>query len=820
MMVFRSNGKFRMTMLGSSLGLVLCLIISVPVQAQVAGATLTGTVTDQSGAVIPRAVISLKNSASGVVQRVTADAAALYTVPSLQPGTYEVTISAPGFDTQVQTGVLLEVGALRVMNVALRVGQVTQTVSVADQAPDLQLATAAISGTVTQQTVVDLPLNGRDWTSLATLQPGVSSARGQALASQTGARGAIGMGNSVTASGHRPEENNYSFNGINVQDFANSAPANPMGEALGVDTVQEFSVTTDGYTAETGRAAGMSINAVERSGGNVLHGDGYEFIRNAVMDARNYFNAPGTIPPYRRNQFGASVGGPIKKDKAFFFFNYEGIRLYQSVAVKATVPSAAAEAGNLCSVPSIGTCTPSTIKVNPLVTPYFTFWKPINDGYVAGSGGNTGYWQGQGFLTLNENYFSARGDHRFSDKDSLVLSWYHDRAPFDQTDSLVTLYNVSNALRDFGSIEEIHIFSPTLVNTARLGYNRLQSWVNHPAAAINPEAADTALGPAGGGGGTPPPAISVTGLTGFSGGLGNTGDNTHTLDSFQFYDDLSLTRGSHALKFGFATERMEDNEVPHSVWGNFSFNSLTAFLQNQPTNGSFLGPVYEGYGNRQSLFSGYAQDDWRVTSSLTLNLGVRYEMTTLPTEAHNRYLAITSSDATGTPVPVHTYWSRNQTLRNFAPRVGFAWAPFPDKKTSIRGAFGVYDLLPLPFIWQWIPALGPPFNYSSSVTLSGTTGTFPYAAYNMVSFTTVCNTCTANWIEPNPPASYALNWNLNVQHSLTPSTTLTVGYVGNHAVHLPNTGDDYNFVVPSPVPGVGAGWIWPYPAGSGKDAIH
>jgi hypothetical protein len=377
----------------------------------------------------------------------------------------------------------------------------------------------------------------------------------------------------------------------------------------------------------------------------------------------------------------------------------------------------------------------------------------------------------------------------------------------------VDSYAINDALRDLGTIEEIHIFSPTLVNTARFGYNHLTSFVNHPGAAINPQADNNTLNGIPGFG---PTNVTVTGLTTQSGGVGAIGNNTHNWHSFQFYDDLNLTRGTHALKFGFAIERMQDNELPHATpFGGFSFNSLTAFLLNQPLSASFTSPIIRGEDNRQTLFGGYVQDDWRLTPGLTVNLGLRYEMVTLPKEENNQYMVLLNPNS-GVPVNVDRMWAHNATYRNFAPRVGFAWDPFHDGKTAIRGAFGIYDVLPLSYVWQWTPALAPPFNTSTSITFSGTkgNGTFPYGAISQVSFAPISPTTTAMWAQQDPKRSYVMNWNLNVQRSLTGSTTLTVGFVGSKGTHLPTEQDSINEVLPSPV-NAGAGWIWPFPVGSG-----
>ena len=346
-------------------------LFSGPIYAQVAGATLNGTVSDASGAGVPNANVSIKNTATGVERDVTTDSDGFYSAPNLLPGTYEVTISASGFSTAVQTGLTLTVGAVQALNIPLKIGHTTEKVEVVAIAPDVQLASSALSAEVDSTTERELPLNGRDWTQLATLQPGVTGVRVEAGASNRGNRG---YGTLLSISGHQPFENNYRLNGVSINDYSNGSPGSSLGVNLGVDAVQEFSVLTSNYTAEYGRASGGVINGITKSGTNDFHGDAYYFIRDKVLDAKNYFDDPTQpIPPFHRDQFGVAGGGPIIKNKTFIFGDYEGIRQRKSDTFSDIVPSAAARAGTLCSQPD-GTCTTSTITVDPKVVPYLGFY--------------------------------------------------------------------------------------------------------------------------------------------------------------------------------------------------------------------------------------------------------------------------------------------------------------------------------------------------------------------------------------------------------------------------------------------------------------
>src|SRR6266853_4918537 len=291
--------------------------------AQGAGATLTGTVTDRSGAVIPKAEISVKNAATGVTRNSETNSAGFYTAPGLPPGNYAVSVIAAGFSTAVRTNVTLTVGAQQVLDFTMQVGQVSQNVEVTEEAPSIDLASSTISGSVDQRSVVELPLNGRSWSDLATLQPGVSSIK--TLPNVTNPdRIGRGLGNQLTITGARPQQNNYLINGISMNDYTNGAPGSMLGGNLGVDAIQEFSVLTTNYSAANGRTSGGVISAVTKSGTNAFPGNAYDFLRNSALDARNFFDGD-MIPPFRRNQFGASAGAPIQKDRTFFFADYEGL---------------------------------------------------------------------------------------------------------------------------------------------------------------------------------------------------------------------------------------------------------------------------------------------------------------------------------------------------------------------------------------------------------------------------------------------------------------------------------------------------------------
>jgi hypothetical protein len=773
-------------------------------------------VTDVSGASLPVADVSIKNLATDVTRDVKTDAAGFYSAPNLLPGSYEVTASSLGFKTNVQTAVNLTVGAQQVLNFTLQVGEVSQKVEVTTQAPAVELATSSVHAVVDSTTIVELPLNGRDWTQLARLQPGIYNVQNQLGTTGNANRGTRGFGSELIIAGHRPYENSYRMNGINTNDYSNGAPGSPIGVNLGVDGIQEFSVLTTDYSADYGRTSGGIVNAMTKSGSNDFHGDAYWFIRDEGFDARNYFDhlpAPLRLPPFHRNQFGAAVGGPIKKNRAFFFFDYEGIRQDQGNTVTDITPSAAARAGSLCSVPN-GKCLPSQIIVNPLVVPYLALWPLPNLGLPPGGNGDVGIFSGFGTLFYSENYYTARVDTTISNEDSLSGTYFNDHGSLAQPDAFLDSLSALSSPRQMLSLEETHIFSPTLSNTVRFGYNRSTGYIQQPVRALVPAAGDPSLGAVPG---AYAPIMVVAGLSpsSNSGALGAPSEVIYIWNSYQGYDDAFVTKGTHSLRFGFAMEHQQANEKSFGKRnGSFSFGSLTAFLLDAPTSFVFTNPKFSSFNeNRQTLFGAYVQDDWRARHNVTLNFGLRYEPVTLPREANDRFQVIKNL-STGGVEPTENLWPSNQTLRNFEPRVGFAWDPFSDGKTAVRGGFGIFNVLPLPWVYTNENASSLPFQETSGAG-NLPPGSFPKAAIALaLANPTPATVLTSRYVQPNPPASYSMNWNFNIQRAITPTLTAMVGYLGSHTVHQPFNDDDLNIVLPTVT---SAGYLWPIPRGSGKE---
>jgi hypothetical protein len=792
--------------------LIVCSV-SAPVSAQVAGGTISGTVTDSSGRVVDKVQITITNVDTGVARGVTTNDEGFYSAPNLLPGTYKATFTASGFKTEARSEITLTVGASVVLDQTLRVGSATETVIVQSEVPAVQLSSSDISAVVNATTVRELPLNGRSWTDLAQLQPGVSAIHTQPDFSAGTDRGNRGFGQQLTISGARPQQNNYRLDGVSLNDYANGAPGSVLGGNLGVDAIQEFSVLTTNYSADYGKTSGGVVNAITRSGTNQIHGSIYEFIRNSKLDAKNYFDQQGQpIPPFKRNQFGGAVGGPIVKDHTFFFADYEGIRQSKGISTVAFVPSDTARTGKLFSpynasnnppCPTGSTATPDQacqFTVDPNAQSYLTFYHVPNQGLLAGSNGDVGIFTFSGQQVVNENFFTARVDHRFSEKDSLFGTYMYDKTPYSSPDGLNNVEFDTLTARQFAAIEETHIFTPKFANSIRIGGNHEAVNNNQSLKAINLDAANTGLGVGGQFfAGRAASQVLIGGLSDFTGGIGGSPTYFYHWNSAQAYDDAFYTKGTHSMRFGAAFERMFLNVIadtdPNGIW---NFDSFQGFITNQPTK--FQGGIASTLSPRnlrQNLFGVYFQDDWRWKPNLTLNLGLRYEMSTVIKETSGKLANLQNlSDANarlGNP------FFNNPTLRDFEPRVGFAWDPLRNGKTAVRGGIGMFDVQPLPYQFVLLTTQSAPF-FSYTVINNPGQGTFftgPLAIN--------ANSLRSTYVQ-HPKRDYVMQWNLNIQQQLTPTVAGMVAYVGSRGVHQPFRVDEANLTIPTKTPN---GYLWP-----------
>jgi len=829
--------------------LFFSLLGGVVAHAQVTGATLSGTVTDPSGGVVPNATVSAVNTTTAISRDVTTDSAGLYTVPNLVPGPYDIRVSAAGFSTSVQSGLTLAVGQQLQLNFSMKVGATNTPVQVTEAAPQIDLTSSAVTGQVESETVRELPLNGRDWTSLAQLQPGVKGIETQ-MAFATSARGNRGFGGEMTVSGQRSTFNNYRIDGVTVNDYAMAEPGNVIGIVLGVDAIQEFSVLTSGYPAEYGRATGGVVNAISRSGTNQFHGSVYEFLRNSALDARPYFtrvtNAPN--PPFKRNLFGVSAGLPILKDRLFLFVDYEGLRQTKGITSNNNVFSNDARlgivggsvpAGNTGTGTGLGTgpaCVDagggpgtypsplSTMCVDNYSQALLALWPTSSATSASNSLVATSIFSG--VQAAPENFGTARVDYKIGNNDSVFGTFVRDPAAYTQPDSFNDVLSVSNTSRTTIALEETHTFSSSVVNAVRVGFNRDNVQNTFTPTAINSAAA---IGPLGGIVGQSAPRLSVsTTITDFFGGVESGSHYLHAWNSYQYGDDAFWTHGAHTIKFGGSIERMDYNEHTfQNPGGRYIFNN--AVTPTQPLNRTeqFLAGMPSHYEAgllnivdfprqfRQTTFGLYVQDDWKFRSNLTFNIGLRYEPTTVLKDARGfitDLATITSTSPTcGTqfsaPIPAQPgsacsgtgAYYKNPTLRNFEPRIGFAWDPFKDGKSSVRGSFGLYDVDPFAGYFLLQQNQAAPFLIFKSITgfsnfpvEPGFTGPFQAGEGGVQLANATSSQLAMSTIEGAPHRSYVEEWTLSLQRQLTSDMSLTVGYVGSRGNHLLMRGDDGN----------------------------
>ena len=783
-------------------------------QGQVSTGTIAGNVVDASGAALANVTVSITNTDTGIVTKSPTSATGFYSAPNLQTGPYTVTIAVPGFAQEIANNIVLNVGAEQEINFALKAGGVNEKIIVTTTPPTLDLVSSTTMPVVDERTIVELPLNGRDWTSLANLQPGVAAVRTQPAVAVSNQRANRGVGSQLTVGGARPQQNNYRVDGISINDYSNGGPGGVIGSNLGVDAIQEFSVVTSNATADYGKTAGGIINAVTRGGTNKLHGSAYEFLRNSALDTRDEFDAVNSIAEFRRNQFGASVGGPVLKDRTFFFFDYEGLRQYKGVSVSSNVPNADARSGLLfCTQPAAtatqnpnchtyGTSTiapPLTsgkqqTTVNPAVSPYLTFYPLPNSGITNNPAGDLGTFLFNAPAISHENFYTARVDHKISDKDSLNGTYFYDTGDLESPDPFNVRLTGNLAKRELVTIGESHVFNANLINSLKGGYSRVVSIAPTTLSGINASAGDTSLGFVPG---LPVGLINIGTVSNFQGGLKATGEFDFHLNSYQVYDDVYVNRGKHTIKLGFAFERLQNNQLgTANPNGQFVFSNLASFLSATPT--SFNGPLAQGTSPRdlrQSVFGGYITDNFRITQNLTLNLGVRYEPVTVPTETANRLAllpTLTSNPATG--LHLGSPYFQNSSLKNVAPRLGFAWDPFGKSMTSVRGGYGIYDTQTLNYLYEGLSIFTYPYLQLGNIT-GLTAGDFPKNAYVKMGAAGATGLRYA-YTDQQPKRGYIQQYSFNVQQQLPYDFTMQVGYAGSRGIHLPYRVDDVNTVQP------------------------
>jgi len=736
-----------------------------------------------------------------------------YNVPELATGHYQVQASRSGFKTATHTGITLEVTQQAVINFMLELGTTQQQVVVTGETPIVNTQNATLGGLVNEQRIEDLPLNGRNYIDLSLLQPGVTQDR------NFGSGGGVSVGTSFSANGAPVRSNNFMLDGAVLQNISSRNPASLAGTTLGVDGIKEYQVITSNFQAEYGLTMGSQMVVVSKNGTNQLHGDAFEYLRNSALDARNYFDPqPAQLgghrnPEFRRNNFGGSLGGPIKKDKTFFYGVFEGLRQTLGVTSNLTVPAAGCHGPAGATVQSTNPAGANycpdiaplpSVTISPYIAPFLALQPSPNIPTPPGSLASFDY---SAPSTASENYGQIRIDHNFSASDSLFGRYTIDNGTFNNATTTEAVTSTGNNYPQFGllgntrnqwlTLSENHIFSPSILNTVRFSFSR-----THTAGSdIRNNLSNDNFGP---------PIITghpigLLSIGGSNGGsyteFGPAGDFPQTFNLQNVYtlsDDLTWTRGNHAFKFGTLLNRWNVGTQPTpSVNGFLVFPSFANFLQSLPQLVEFATPGSEY--NRFFIYNTlgfYGQDDWRVSSRLSVNLGLRYEFMTTPYEMSGRQSRVLNDFTDPFTIgPV----MQNNTLHDFSPRIGLAYDVFGNGKTALRAGFGIYyDIGNIGTSVQQDAIGSPPFSGLTDVFGPRLAALSPVQIpLTQVVLSQPANlTSTPQFVDYHSKSPYMIQYNLSIEQQLPLDMGLTVAYVGNRGVHL-FTILDSNPVIPT-----------------------
>jgi len=757
------------------------------VRAQVT-AEISGRVEDATGSAVGGVTVTVKSLETGATRSTISSADGDFRLLSLPVGEQELKAEKPGFKAIVRAGINLAVGQEAVVNLKLEVGELVQQVTVVAEAPVVNTTTSSVSGEVSEREIKDLPLNGRSFDNLIALNPGAIS---YALKSPNTI---TSMGNTFSVAGRRPMDNLFLLNGVEYTGSSQLSvtPGGVSGELLGIDAVREFNVLTDTYSAEFGKRAGAQVTVVTQSGTNRVHGSLFEFLRNSALDARNTFDQ-GFVPPFRRNQFGGALGGPIKKDRLFLFGNYEGFQQRLAVTNVSVVPDAQARSGFLPNASGVYT---KVANVNSAILPYMSFWPLANGpellvpGTALPSGTAKAFYNPR--QSIQENFGTLRSDYILSDHDSLSGAYTIDdgNSIIPQADPL---FGSAVALRSqVASVQETHIFSPRILNNFTAGFSRAAfGFGSLTFTALSPSLDFvTGQGPGGiiiGGGTTTTGLASIT-----SAGPNNAAGVSNRRNLFTLSDSVQIVKGIHQISFGVWLQRLRDNEDTGSRRvGVANFASLTTFLQGNTTTFQVL-PNPSPLGWRSWLGAWFVEDTIKLRPNLTLRAGIRHEFSDGWNEASGRaanYVTDSNGVLVTNPAVGDSVFTKNNATKLFGPRVALAWDPFGNGNTAIRAGFGTYYSMidNLAFLLNSLPP------YNGSATFSGALfsitpiapGLQPPASCTGGANVPVpgCSIFAPQGIQPDAKTPTVQEWNFTVEQHLSSNTVLRVAYVGSFGIH-------------------------------------
>jgi hypothetical protein len=757
---------------GANLALLLLTLLAVPciTHAQATTGTISGHVTDESKAILPGVTVVVRNVETGATRSLVSDERGGFRALNLPPGVYSVAAELQGFTPAKRENLTVEIGREVYADLALKVGAVTEQVTVQGAVTNVELSSTVAGGVVSTTQIAELPLNGRSFMQLATLQPGVTVSRATAR-DFTG-----GFGNTqVSIGGARPEMTGYLLEGTNIADISDKAPSSMAGVLLGVDAVKEFSVQTHDYAAEFGRAAGGVISAVTKSGTNSLHGTVFEFLRDSNFDEPNYFDPvdPATgeqlNPPFTRNQFGGTAGGPILQNRLFYFGSYEGLRQNLSLTHLARLPNAAAHNGLLPG---------GAVTINPLVRPYLDLLFPIPDGRDFGDG--TAELRHTDVDPTRENFFVGKVDWQTGESHSMFVRMSSDRSDTVAHQDHPLFIEPTKTDTRYFTYQDQHLFSARVLNVARGAVNRTNRTDDFVSTIPIPQNLYFTTDPHFG-------SITITtGITGPGTTATTPVDYTQTL--YQLSDTLTVSSSRHTAKFGADFQRYHFDGFSYSRYGGeFRFTSLQNFLRG--TVNRFTGnlPGTDTRRNmRQNYVAMFAQDEWRPASNLTLNYGLRYEFITIPYDTDGRVAGLLSfNDLESKPdgITPGSDLFKNPSKLDFAPRLGAAWNPFGDQKTSIKGGAGLfYQPLTTSYYRGTTFRIYP---YFAGVDIR-TVPTFGPAVQTLLAQGTgLAVQKRSEFIDYEARQPYTVQYHASVQHEIANGIVGEIGYIGSRGYNLP-----------------------------------
>ena len=747
--------------------------------AQVSAA-ISGRVQDPSGAAVSGATIKMRNVETGATRSVTTDPAGNYLVLSLPVGRYNIKVEKVGFQAAAKAGIKLDVGAEAIVNFHLSLGKAVQEITVSGEAPLVNTTTASVSGLVGEREVKDFPLNGRSFDDLITLNPGTINYTAMRSVNTT-----TSNGNAFAVDGQKPGDNETLLNGVEYTGSSQLAvtPGGVSGYLLGIDAVREFNLQTSTYGAEYGKRSGAQVNVVTQSGSNVLHGTIYEFLRNNILDARNYFDQ-GSTQPFQQNQFGVSMGGPIKKDRLFLFGNYEGFRQRLSVTSVSLVPDAQARLGNLPDANGLET---PVAGLNPAMLPFMQFW-PQPDLEL---GGGTAKSFNHPKQSINEDFGTLRLDYILRNRDTLSAAY-----TVDQGNSLIPLADplFASALSvgsQVASLQETHIFSPRAVNTFTAGYSRAAFANDSSPYVLFPATLSfvPGLGPGGiviGGGVTTTGAGVVT-----PAGPNNASGVWNRRNLFAYADNLQISKGIHQINLGIWLQRLQDNEDTASrQLGQASFATLQTFLTGTVSSFQIVRQATE-LGWRSLSGAWYVEDAIKLRRNLTLEVGLRDEFDTGWNEEAGR-AANFVTDANGVLVTAprigDSAFTQNNARWLFGPRVAVAWDPLGHGTTVVHAGFGIYYSMldALAFQLNAVPPYNGSISYQGKLpVITAVDLTEPVAAQcgTPGALATGCTKYSPQGVQANAKIPTVEKWSFSIEHQLSRSMSLRAGYVGSFGYH-------------------------------------